>query len=78
MLDDFKKARIKIGFDIGRDSLKAQLKSADRLKASFALILGQEEAIHEKIIFRDMKTGVQESLNLANLAEQVKKRLAKL
>ncbi len=78
MLDDFKKARIKIGFDLGRDSLKAQLKSADRLKAPLALILGQDEAVHEKIILRDMKTGVQESLNLVNLAEQVKKRLAKL
>lgn len=78
MLDEFKKAKIKIGFDLGRDSLKAQLKSADRLKASLALILGQDEAIHEKIILRDMKTGVQETLNLENIAEQVKKRLAKL
>ncbi|KKT87720.1 MAG: Histidine-tRNA ligase [Parcubacteria group bacterium GW2011_GWB1_45_10] len=78
MLEEFRKARLKIGFDLGRDSLKAQLTSADRLKAPFALILGQEEVLREKIIFRDMKTGVQESLNLENLAEQIKKRLAKL
>ena len=67
-----------IGFDLGRDSLKAQLTSADRLKAPLTLILGQDEAVHEKIILRDMKTGVQETLNLENIAEQVKKRLAKL
>ena len=78
MLDEFKKSRIKIGFDLGRDSLKAQLTSADRLKAPLTLILGQDEAVHEKIILRDMKTGVQETLNLENIAEQVKKRLAKL
>lgn len=78
LLEEFRKAKIKIGFDLARDSLKAQLKSADRLDAPFALILGQEEVLHDKIIIRDMKSSLQETINLADVVEEVKKRLAKL
>ncbi len=75
LLDDFKKSKIKVGFDLGRDSLKAQLKSADRLGARYTLILGQEEALHNKIIIRDMKTGIQETAPTEKLVEVIKKQL---
>ncbi|MEW5805317.1 MAG: histidine--tRNA ligase [Patescibacteria group bacterium] len=77
LFEDFKKAKIKIGFDLGSDNLKPQLKSAARLGSRFALILGQEEALHGEIIIRDMKTGAQETVSLGKVINLVKKRLKK-
>jgi len=61
----------------GRDSIKAQLKNADRLGVKLALILGQQEALDGTVIIRDMQSGVQETVPQEKMVDQVKKRLAK-
>jgi len=45
------------------------------MKSQIALILGQKEAYEESIILRDMETGVQESVPLSKVVEEVRKRL---
>jgi histidyl-tRNA synthetase len=45
-------------------SLKNLLRQADRLGASYALILGDDEAARKEILLRNMKTKEQESLPL--------------
>lgn len=60
---------------LGRNSLKAQMKMADRVKANISLILGQREIYEGTIIFRDMTTGVQENLILNNLVEEIKNKM---
>lgn len=42
------------------------------------MILGQKEAAEDTILLRDMKSGVQEIVNLENIVEEVKRRLEKI
>lgn len=60
---------------LSKESLKAQLKAADREGAFLALILGQKEIYEENIIIRDLKSGLQETVPLSNIVEEIKKRL---
>ncbi len=73
----FRKEHISVAESFGRDSIKAQLKIADRLHADFVLILGQREALDDTIILRDMKTGSQEIIPLPKIFDEIKKRLKK-
>jgi histidyl-tRNA synthetase len=77
LLEDFRKSNIQVSESFGRDSLKAQLKIADRVGAKYTLILGQKEALEGTIIIRDMKTGRQETIKLERVVKEIKKRLKK-
>ncbi len=75
LLEEFRKANIKVSESFGRDSLKAQLSRANKVGAKFTLIVGQKEALEGKIIIRDMATGNQNLIKLENAVPEVKKRL---
>jgi len=60
-----------------KDSLKAQLESANRLKVKFCIILGQKEVNEDTIMLRDMNGGVQEIISLGKLEAELTKRLEK-
>lgn len=75
LLEEFRAGGIDVSETLGKDSLKAQLRSADRLNAPLALIFGQREAFEETMIIRDLKTGVQETVPLKKVVESVKKHL---
>ncbi len=60
---------------LGKESLKAQLRSADKGGAPMALIFGQKEALEGSIIVRDLRTGAQETVPLHKVAAEVKRRL---
>jgi histidyl-tRNA synthetase len=59
---------------LGKKSLKAQLKAADRARSELALIVGQREVFEGTVIVRDMNSGAQETIILTNLVDQVKRR----
>jgi histidyl-tRNA synthetase len=75
LIEQFIEAGIPVIESLGRESLKAQLRVADKAGASLALIFGQKEAFEETIIIRDLKSGNQESIPLSKLIAEVKKRL---
>ena len=77
LLEDFRKEKILIHSVLHKDSLSSQLKLADLLKVRFVLILGQKEALEEKIIIREMKSGKQKIVPLDKVAKEIKKRLKK-
>lgn len=77
LFNKLQKAGISVGECFSKESIKAQLQIADKLEAKFSLILGQQEVIDETIIIRDMKTGIQETVPLAKVVKEVKKRLKK-
>jgi len=78
LIEEFRKNKIPVSESLGRDSLKAQLKIADRLGARYALILGQQEALKGEIIIRDMETGKQKTVKLEKVIKEVQKLLKKL
>lgn len=65
----------RILIDLEKDSLKSQLRSADKAKANYALILGQKEAQDGTIIVRNMLGGTQETIRINKLSEYLKKRM---
>ncbi|MFH1462645.1 MAG: histidine--tRNA ligase [bacterium] len=77
LLEDFRKAKISVGESFGRDSLKAQLKLADKIEVKYTLLLGQKEVLEGNIIVRDMKGGRQETIKLDKVVKEMQKRLKK-
>lgn len=75
LLERFRKAKIKAGEALGRDSLRAQLKLADKMGVRYVLIIGQKEALAGEALIRDMKTGKQKTIKMAKAVEEVKRRL---
>ncbi len=77
LFETLRQAGIVSAESLSRDSIKAQLKIADRLGVKFSLILGQQEALDGTVIIRDMQSGVQETVPQEKVVEEVKKRLKK-
>lgn len=75
LLEEFRNAGIHIVESLGKDSLRAQLRSADKVGATLALIFGQKEVFEESIIIRDLKTGAQETVPLKKIINEIKKRI---
>ncbi|WP_127529673.1 histidine--tRNA ligase [Paenibacillus kobensis] len=65
------------GLSVERDyqgrKMKAQMKSADRLKARFTAILGDDELARGEIALKHMATGEQRFVPLNQLADEIKK-----
>lgn len=77
VIEDLRKAGIKVEESLGRDSIKSQLRAAERGKADVALILGQKEALDDTIIVRETELGAQETVLQEKLVEFLKKKLKK-
>ncbi|MFD3260137.1 histidine--tRNA ligase [Paenibacillus lentus] len=64
------------GFSAERDYLgrkmKAQMKSADRMKARYTAILGEDELERGEIALKSMETGEQRTVKLAELVNELK------
>lgn len=75
LLEQLREGDIAVFESLGKESLKAQLRAADKMGAPLALIFGQREAFEESVIVRDLKTGAQETVPFAKMVETVKKRL---
>ncbi len=75
IVETLRRAGIPSAESLGKDSLAAQLKAADKARAPLALIFGQREAHEENIIIRDMRTGGQETVPLAKMIAAIKRKL---
>lgn len=78
LFGEFRKNNIYVSESFGRDSIKAQLRVADRLGADLALIIGQKEALDNTLILREMQSGIQETIPSEKIIDEVKKRLKKI
>lgn len=77
LFEELRQAGLETASSFSQNTIKAQLGKADRLKARFALILGQKEVLDETIIIKDMLSGVQETVPLTKVIKELKKRLRK-
>jgi histidyl-tRNA synthetase len=64
--------------DYEAKSLKSQMRRADKLKARYALILGEEELKKGKAVLRDMANKSQEEISIEGLVQALKARCGKL
>jgi len=68
---------LQVGFALGKESLRSQLKTADKLKVPFVLILGQKESKEGTVIIRDMNSGAQETVEIKKLPGILRKKFTK-
>lgn len=75
IFEDLYAAGIDVVESLGRDSLKSQLKQAEKKQVLFTLILGQKEAVDDTMIVRDMSTGVQEVISQEQMIKYMRRQL---
>ncbi|GAH85577.1 unnamed protein product, partial [marine sediment metagenome] len=75
LFEKFREAKININEAFHKDSLTSQLKLADKLGVKYVLILGQREALEDKIIIREMKSGKQRVVPLKKIIKEMKKKI---
>ena len=75
MFESLRKAKFNVAQSLAKDSLRAQLQSADKAGAALALIIGQKEALEGTIIIGDMSTGGQETVLQEKILDNLKKKL---
>lgn len=75
LFQEFLKNKIPSAIALDRDSLKSQMKIADRLKVDWVIIMGQKEVLEETVIVRDMKLGTQETISVKKIIAYLKNKL---
>ncbi|MDD3614194.1 MAG: histidine--tRNA ligase [Candidatus Pacebacteria bacterium] len=73
-LEALRKVKIPVAESFAHESLKAQLRQADKWEAPYVIIIGQKEALDNTIILRDMKASSQEVVESEKMIEELKKR----
>lgn len=66
---------IRAELDYEEKSLKSQMRRADKLKARYVLILGEDELKRGKAALRNMETKSQEEVPISNLMDIIKQRI---
>ena len=77
LYEELRQAGIAVAESFGKDSIKTQLRAADRDGVILSLILGQKEAIDGVIIVRDMASGAQETVPLEKVIKIIQDKLKK-
>jgi histidyl-tRNA synthetase len=73
----FREENIAVRESLGKDSLKAQLRQAEKLGVRYTLILGEKEALEDAVILKDMASGQQRKIRLEKIIKELKKILKK-
>lgn len=68
-----RKCRMPVAHSLSKDSLGAQLGTAEKMQVPYSLILGQREVLDNTIIVRNMENRSQEIIKIDKLAEYLKK-----
>ncbi|WP_315789732.1 histidine--tRNA ligase [Fischerella sp. JS2] len=72
---DLRKAGINVITSFDKRGLGKQFQLADKQGIQFCVIIGADEAAAQKSSLKDLKSGEQVEVSLANLADEVKQRL---
>ncbi|HLS07585.1 histidine--tRNA ligase [Lentibacillus sp.] len=76
ILHDLRKNGIQIDRDYQGRKIKAQFKAADRYRAKYVLVLGEDELKQGTVNVKEMATGDQEEVSLAQLTEFLSGKLS--
>jgi len=75
LFEEFREAKIPVAESFSKDSLRAQLKTADKMNIRWVLIFGQKEALEDFITLRDMESGEQQEIKLTKVVEEMKTKV---
>jgi histidyl-tRNA synthetase len=71
LTNELRRAGIVAEMDYADKSLKSQLKRADKLNSSFAIIMGDKEIDEKQVILRNMQTKDQQTIPLDDLLKSI-------
>lgn len=77
LLTALRHAGIAADMDFMNRSLKAQMKYANKYPAKFVALLGEDELAQQKVMLKNMETGSQELVNMAELVHMILKGMEK-
>ena len=77
ILEVLREGGVEVKESLGRDSIKIQLKIAERIGARYALVLGQKEALDGTIIVREVESSIQETVSQEKMVDFLKRKLKK-
>jgi len=77
VIEILRKARLPIRQSLSKDGLSVQLGTAEKLKIPWVIIMGQKEVLEESVIVRNMEDRSQNTVPIKELAEYIKKIIAK-
>lgn len=72
IMEILRKARIPVHQSISKDSLSAQLSSAEKMEVPYCVIFGQKEAMDNTVIVRNMNTRSQDTVKIDALSDYLK------
>lgn len=75
IISDFSELGYKISCAVGKNTLKSQLKAANKVRAKIAIIVGQREALDKTTIVRNMRESNQETVDRKDLEQHLNKIL---
>jgi histidyl-tRNA synthetase len=78
LFEEFRTAKIPVAESFSKDSLKTQLRTANKLGIKWVLIFGQKEALEDFITLRDMDTGEQKEIKLDEVVSEMKAKLQEM
>jgi histidyl-tRNA synthetase len=73
LLYELRQAGIRADTDHKAHTLKALLRSADKLRAEFSIILGDDEVQSGNVIMRNMQTKAQEIVSFKEIIQRIHK-----
>jgi len=73
IIDLLRKNKIRIGHNLNRDKITAQMAGAERAGASYMIIMGQMEALEKSVFVRDIETRAQTNVGLDKIVDYLKK-----
>ncbi|WKA56285.1 histidine--tRNA ligase [Planococcus shixiaomingii] len=74
VVKELRESGISADMDFGGRKLKAQMKSADRKKAAYVIVIGENEIANGKAAVKEMATGEQTDILFEHLAETIIKK----
>jgi len=72
ILSEVRKAGFNMEFDSLRRSIKSQMREANKIGASLAIIIGDEELKDKSVQIKDLKNGQQESIPIDSIISYIK------
>ena len=72
VIEILRKGHVPIAQSLSKDSLGAQLATAEKLAVPYTIIFGQKEALDGTVIVRDMATRSQETVKIPKLLDYLK------
>lgn len=75
ILSQFRKAKMPLAHILERKSLRSQLEYANKMEATYCLIIGREEAIAGNIIVKNMETKDQITIKQEELIKYIKSKI---